>query len=180
MRFSVLPNVLTVLRLALVPVIVVAILRDRYALALAVFAVAGASDGLDGFLARRLHAESRFGAYLDPISDKAIVSTIYISLAWVEAVPWWLVLLVFGRDLLILAGTGLVVAFTKVRDFPPSVWGKLATFIHLVTLVLVMLSRASDLSWAGELTRIAIWAAAAATVWSGLVYVSRGYRMVRD
>jgi cardiolipin synthase len=179
MRAATIPNVLTVLRLVAAPWIAWAILDGAYWTAVAVLALAGATDALDGYLARRLRATSRAGAYLDPISDKILISVVYVCLAWAGDVPWWLVALVFGRDLLILAAAGAIRARTGIRDFPPSVWGKLATLIHIVTVGTVMLARASQTVWAQEPISVLIWVAGTATVWSGIDYAVRGARLVR-
>ena len=173
------PNIVTFLRVALMPVIVLAILDDKYVQAIAVFVVAGATDSIDGYLARKLDAESRFGAYMDPIIDKVFVGVIYLTLVWVEAIPWWLIVLVFGRDLMILAGAAVLLRFTGERDFPPTRSGKLATFFHLVTMVSVMVARATGFGWAAVFARVAMYTAAGATIWSGIEYAVRGIRMAR-
>src|SRR5512142_429807 len=120
MRILNLPNFITLLRVALTPVAVRAIVARQFGQALAIVLAAAVTDGLDGLLARRLHAESRFGAYLDPIADKALLSASYLAFGISGAVPWWLVALIFGRDLLILAMAGAALLFTPFREFPPS------------------------------------------------------------
>src|SRR5437870_12257387 len=117
-------NLFTLVRLAAVPFAVQAILRREHKRALAIVLVAALTDTIDGTLARRFGMATRVGAYLDPITDKLFLSAVYISLASISSVPWWLVIEIFSRDFLILASCGAAILFLGVRSFPPSVWGK--------------------------------------------------------
>ncbi len=98
------PNLITLARILLVPVVVWAITSDAMLFAFVLFVVAGLSDAIDGFLAKRFGMATELGAYLDPLADKVLVVSIYISLGIVEAIPRWLVILVVSRDLLIVGG----------------------------------------------------------------------------
>ncbi len=172
-----LANLLTSLRLALTPLVVYLVLAARYREALLVLLAAGITDGLDGLAARTLHLQTRLGAYLDPIADKTLLSAIYLALGASGAVPWWLVALVFGRDLLILAMAGAALLFTRYRDFPPSIWGKLSTFCQIAA-ALAAITAAAFPSWkipAGPF----LYLAAAATLWSGAGYLWRAATMLR-
>ncbi len=169
------PNLLSLFRLLLAPVAAWAILAGAYRGALAVFAVAAVTDGLDGYLARRLHATSRLGTYLDPIADKALLVIVYLVLGLAALAPWWLVAMVFGRDLLILAMVGAALAFTKYRDFPPSLLGKISTFFQMLAGVGVIVSRAFP-EWRIDADPL-LWAVAAATAASGAGYLWRGLKM---
>jgi len=100
-------NLLTILRLVLVPFVVSAILDGRHFLALALFAGAAVTDLLDGAVARRFRLATPVGAWLDPVVDKCLLSGVFLALACAGTVPWWLVFLIFGRDLYILAGLQL-------------------------------------------------------------------------
>jgi cardiolipin synthase len=159
-----LPNLLSLARLALAPFVFAAVLAGRNWTALAILAVAAATDVLDGPIARRMHCVTRWGAYADPIADKVLLSSSYVALGMAGLVPWWLVGLIFGRDLLILALAGGALLFTGRRDFPPSVWGKLSTLVQGLVAVLVL---------AGARQEALLWAAAAVTVWSGVHYLWR-------
>ena len=99
-----LPNLITLARILLVPVMVWAIASDQMTIAFILFLVAGISDGVDGFLAKRFGMATEVGAYLDPLADKVLIVSIYVSLGVVEAIPRWLVILVVSRDLLIVGG----------------------------------------------------------------------------
>src|SRR5881227_2233093 len=96
------PNQLTLLRLIIIPFIAIAVVDGRFGWALSLFVVAGISDGLDGYLARRLDQRTTLGQYLDPIADKLLLSTMFIVLAVAHKLPWKLTILVFSRDLGIL------------------------------------------------------------------------------
>lgn len=96
------PNLISVFRLLLVPVVIVAILEDRWLAAFLAFLVAGVSDGIDGWIARRFDMRSELGAVIDPLADKALLVSIYVTLAIVGALPQWLVVLVVSRDVMIV------------------------------------------------------------------------------
>ena len=174
------PNALTCLRLLLAPFVIQAIWKGHAAAALVLFACAAATDGLDGFIARRFELASARGAYLDPIADKILLSGVYLALAASGSVPWWLVGLIFGRDVYILLGASLFLRFTPMRKFPPSSWGKTSTFLQVVTAVLWMAR-----NWLGgpvlyALAIAFLWPCAAFTLASGLHYTWRGIQLARE
>ena len=105
---------------------------------MALFAVSAATDSLDGWLARRNGWESKFGAVADPIADKLLLVISYVCLGWQGAMPRWLVIVVLGRDVLILLFGAVAFLFTTLRDFPPSRWGKLSTFFQILAAGAVM------------------------------------------
>jgi cardiolipin synthase len=177
-RWLNIPNLLSVLRLVLVPFAVRAVYVGDHRGALVVFATAAVTDALDGPLARRLRCVTRVGAYLDPIADKALLSSTYLALGAAGAIPWWLVGLVFGRDLLILALVGAALLFTGYRDFPPNCWGKLSTGVQAVAAVWVIVARAFPS--AGLPSYAMLWPAAAATAWSGLTYLWQAVGMAQS
>src|SRR6185312_2172232 len=102
-----LPNLITIARILLVPVIVWAIASGEMLLAFTLFLAAGVSDAVDGFLAKRFGMTSEFGAYLDPLADKALIVSIYVTLGISGAIPRWLVILVVSRDLMIVSAVML-------------------------------------------------------------------------
>ena len=178
--FPNLPNLLTIGRLVLVPPIIRELWLQDFRLALTLVFVAGATDAVDGFLARHFHSTTRLGAYLDPIADKLLLVSVYVMLAVDGAVPVWLVGLVLGRDLLILAMVGWGWFVARVRSFPPSVWGKVSTFLQIVTALAVMSARAFPAQipegyWKAGLVLLT----AAAAVWSGVNYAWRGLAVLR-
>lgn len=119
MSLSIIPNLLTVARILAVPPLIWLLLSGRYEWALALAVAAGASDLLDGWLARRFGWQSRFGGFADPLADKFLLVASYLTLAWLSYLPWWLVVLVLLRDLVIVIG-GVVyhVVFEKVKAEP--------------------------------------------------------------
>lgn len=177
MRNLNLPNLLTLLRVVLTPFVVQAILDRRFGRALVILLIAGITDVLDGLAARGLHLQSRFGAYLDPIADKALLTTGYLALGLAHAVPWWLVGLIFGRDLLILLLAAVALLFTSYREFPPSIWGKLSTFCQIGAAVMVL--TAGAFPTLGMPTDPFLWIAALATAWSGADYFARAIGKLR-
>jgi cardiolipin synthase (CMP-forming) len=174
-----LPNFLTLLRLLLVPCVLLAIVHGHATLALALFAAAAVTDVLDGFAARALGLTTQAGAYLDPIADKCLLSGVFLALAWSGGVPWWLVALVFGRDLWILAAAGVMMLVTPVRRFPPSIWGKISTFVQIVTVVVVMARNMLGLPGLEAVAKGAIWVCAGFTIFSGIHYTWRGIGAAR-
>lgn len=172
-------NLLTALRLLLAPLIIREILTGRHSLALALFALAALTDAADGALARRFGSVTPAGAYLDPIADKVLLSGIYVALTVIGSVPLWLTLVIFGRDLLLLVSAGAVLLLTSHRQLPPSLWGKLSTLAQIVTATAFMTNNALDSATPGAVCAVLSWTALAATAWSGLHYLWRGWRMLR-
>jgi cardiolipin synthase len=173
------PNLLTFTRLLLAPFVFTAIVSGHGQRALALFACAALTDGLDGLLARRLHQITALGAYLDPIADKFLLSGVYFFLAVIGSVPWWLVAIIFGRDIFLLLSSGIALMFTAFRQFRPSVWGKASTFVQIACAIAWLAQNAVQSVALHALAEALIWPTAAATIWSGLHYSWRGIRSVR-
>jgi cardiolipin synthase len=133
------PNQLTLLRMVFVPFIVIELVEGRYFWALVLFVVAGFSDGLDGLLARTLHQQTLLGQYLDPIADKLLLSTMFLVLSILHKIPWKFTVLVFSRDISILAASAVLFAIAGLRDFRPSIFGKANTFSKIAAVFFVML-----------------------------------------
>jgi len=146
------------------------ILARRYGEAFPLVWIAGWTDYFDGYLARRFGWMSRTGAWMDPLADKALMSAIFASLAWNGEIPVWFAALVLGRDLMILAMAGYAVAFTSLRDFPPSLWGKVSTAIQILVAALYLMNLAGVLGGLEFWCRAALWASTAMTAWSGAHY----------
>jgi cardiolipin synthase len=147
------------------PIIVLAVMRGERSWAFQLCFAAGFTDFLDGFLARRFRWTSRLGAWMDAICDKVLLSSLYVAFGIAGWVPSWLVWLVLGRDLLILAMAGFGLAFTTMRDFPPSVWGKISTNVQIA-------AAAAILAGPPVLFGPAVAACAIVTAWSGLHYIA--------
>lgn len=181
MRFN-LPNLLSLLRMGLIPLFVIALLRGEAVKALAIFATAGLSDALDGFLARVLNQRSLLGAYLDPIADKLLLTTAYIVLTavngtagWVP-IPLWVTVLVIARDVLILVVALALALALDVTEFPPTILSKLNTVCQVAGVILVLLSAPTD--WADPAAEIGVYVVGALTVASGIDYIYRAGQRV--
>ena len=170
-----LPNLFTLVRLFLTPFIARAILSGSYGQAIILFFIAGVSDAIDGFLARRLDESTSLGAYFDPLADKILLSVIYLSLGAAGAIPWWMVAVVLGRDILILAMACYGLLFTSVRKFPPSVWGKISTFLQILAALVVMGARYG----VPAPVEFALWFMVAGTLVSGFHYAWRAVMLLR-
>ena len=146
------PNQLTLLRMIFVPFIVIQLVDGRYFWALVLFVVAGFSDGLDGLLARRLKQQTQLGQYLDPIADKLLLSTMFLVLSILRNIPWKYTVVVFSRDISILAASAVLFAIAGLRNFRPSIFGKANTLsqISAVFFVLLFAIRRSRWIWIGR------------------------------
>ena len=131
-------NLVTVLRVMLVPAIALALLSGRNREALVLFLVAGASDALDGFLARALKQKSLIGAILDPLADKFLLDTIYILCAWKGDLPTFLAVLVVSRDVLIVVGFLILYLLGTSLKVKPTLISKINTAIQIITAALVL------------------------------------------
>jgi cardiolipin synthase (CMP-forming) len=157
-------NQLTLLRMALAPLLVVLVLSREHGWALATFLLAGLSDALDGLIARRGGQQTTLGAMLDPIADKVLMGGAYVVLTWASvicAIPVWLTVTLLSRDAIIVVTVAVVNMTVGRRVFPPSLLGKAATAAPIVTAGLVLLANAM-----GECPRYLVW-----VFWTTLVLI---------
>ncbi|NLH82156.1 MAG: CDP-alcohol phosphatidyltransferase family protein [Phyllobacteriaceae bacterium] len=164
------PNLISVARLVMVPLTVDALVAGRYDVAFWVFLIAGVSDGIDGWIARRFDQRSELGAYLDPLADKALVVSIFVTLAVMGPIPVWLVILVVSRDVLIVGGVMLSWMLSAGVPIRPLFVSKANTMAQIAFAALVLGSGAFGFDpgrlWvAGEI------AVATLTTVSGLAYL---------
>lgn len=142
------PNILTFLRMALIPVFAILLVYNREGWALVVFTIAGVSDGIDGFLARRFGQESELGTIIDPIADKLLMTTAFIMLTLSSVVgtprhlpvPFWVTATVIGRDVLIVTVAAAITMVTGFRGFKPSWLGKASTFVQVLGVILILIA----------------------------------------
>ena len=125
-------------RLFTIPFLVIEMLDNHWKLAFLLLWIAGLSDAFDGLLARMLQQKTTLGQYLDPIADKALLSTLFVVLTHVGIIPRYVTVLVFSRDLGILLISSLLYVTSILRDFPPSWLGKVSTAVQIVTVLVVM------------------------------------------
>ncbi|MDX9745208.1 MAG: CDP-alcohol phosphatidyltransferase family protein [Syntrophales bacterium] len=170
------PNLLTLLRILLVPLIVIFLIDGEYIKALIIFSISGVTDALDGFLARLLRQRTILGAYLDPIADKALLITCFLTLAIEKIIPGWLTVVVISRDVIILVGISVLFMMSVPFDIKPILVSKITTTLQIITVLLVLvlksLPEAIDFSWILFL----YWLTALFTIVSGLRYIVVGMR----
>jgi cardiolipin synthase len=179
-RIFTIPNVLTFVRLALVPVFLVLIIVGEDVLALVVLVVSSATDFLDGVLARRLDQVSRLGQLLDPAADRLFIFATVIGLAVRGIVPWWLVSIIVGRDVLLLV-LGVILANFGYGPLPVHHLGKIATFCLFYAFPILLIGQAfpgiaflsAPVGWA-----FALWGAFLYW-WAGVIYIVETLRVVR-
>ncbi len=174
-----LPNFLTLARIVAVPAFLIFLTGGHYAAALALFLLAGITDAIDGALARALNSKSAVGASLDPLADKLLVVSSFLSLTWYGVLPVWLFILVATRDVVILAGYLALYFFAKPMEVAPSGISKVNTFFGMLTIGFALLTLARpDLPMTAF--NQALWyVTAGTTTLSGLHYVYTGLLWVQ-
>lgn len=175
--FSQLPNLLTLSRIVMVPVVVVLLNAQEYSYALLIFTLAGVTDGLDGWIAKKYQLESALGAMLDPIADKLLLASTYTMLAVLGDIPFWLLVLVIFRDLLIVGGYWVLVAMDKKAEIQPIFVSKLNTFFQILLVVLVLVHQSGWLML-DFLVSATIAMVVLTSISSGICYVRIGMRQL--
>jgi cardiolipin synthase len=179
-RVFTVPNILSFARLLLVPVFLVLLMQGQDAAALTVLVISSLTDFLDGYIARRFNQMSRLGQLLDPAADRLYIFAAIIGLASRELVPWWIVAVIVGRDVLLLL-LGVVLANYGFGPLPVHLLGKVATFALFLGLPLIMLGLAipvlapvsQPVAWA-----ITLWGAFLYW-WAGAIYLIETLRVIR-
>ncbi len=141
------PNQITLFRLIFVPFVIINILSRNYQLALLLFVLAGLSDALDGLLARWLNQQTILGQYLDPIADKMLLSSAFLVLSFTKLVPWRYTVLVFSRDLFLMLIAAVLYITTSIRDFKPSIFGKMNTAAQIGAIFFVLARQINPEPW---------------------------------
>jgi cardiolipin synthase len=176
-------NLLTILRLILIPIFVTALFYQRFGLALGVFFIAAVTDGLDGLAARSFNQKTQLGAILDPMADKILLVTAFVTLSLprftlTDPIPFWLTATAISRDVFIVLGALVINMTTGFSNFRPSIPGKLNTLVQIVTIVLFLAANAFD-----HFTRylpIAFYTTLAMAVFSGLHYIFHVNRSMNE
>jgi len=172
------PNLLTLLRIILVPVIVIFLIQGSFCKALIVFIVAALSDALDGFLARVLHQQSVLGAYLDPIADKALLASSFVTLAILKVLPGWLTVIVISRDFIILLGISVLSIMSISVKIRPVFVSKITTALQLITVLAALAARSVPGGFPEVPLKAIYWLTAFFTIVSGLTYMARGVKLM--
>jgi len=171
------PNCLTMLRIILAPVFMIALLNQRYILALIALIIASISDFFDGFIARRFDMKSKIGSVLDPVADIIFMTCAIIALVLKFGLPLWFAIIILSRDFIIILG-GLSLYFLKAKFTKENMLGKVARFAQLFTLIIYALAYIYEYKtlWIDVL----IYITTAITLASIGVYIVRGYKLIRD
>ena len=165
-----LPNFFSLARLLSVPVIIWLLIDRALATAFWLFVAAGATDALDGFLAKHFNSQTELGAYLDPLADKALLVGVYVTLGWTRDLPVWLVILVVFRDLTIVGGALLEQTLTQSFKSRPMMLSKVNTALQIALAALALARLGLGFDDYG-VTAILILVVGATTVASGLAYL---------
>lgn len=165
------PNQITLLRMIFLPFILIKLVEGHYGPALVLFVLAGLSDGLDGLLARTLKQQTQLGQYLDPIADKLLLSSVFLTLSILHKIPWKFTVVVFSRDISILAASTVLYAIAGLRDFRPSVFGKANTFAQVAAVFFVLLLEVDHQRWIAISRLSFLRATFTFTILSGVHYV---------
>ncbi len=164
------PNIISVFRIGLVPVLVWQVLEAQYTNVLVLFFIAGFSDGLDGFLAKRYGWTSRLGSILDPLADKFLLISSFLALGWMGAIPAWLVIAVIVRDVVIVAGAYAYHHIIDEYELKPSYLSKLNTASQISLILLVVFSL-SIVNIDSQLIQYAFYFVMMTTLFSGFDYI---------
>ena len=165
------PNLITILRIILVPIFIIYMINDRTLASLIVFIIASISDALDGFIARVFHQKSNLGAHLDPLADKILLMTAYITLAIFKMIPSWLAVLAISRDVIILLGVLILYLNGYPVKINPSLLGKATTCVQVATILIVLSHDYVNMEF---LRTYSFWLVALLTIASGLQYIRSG------
>lgn len=179
MKLKHIPNLICVGRILLVAPIVWSLLRERYGLALALIFIAGSSDALDGYLARKYDWRTRLGGLLDPAADKLLMFAAFVTLTWIGFVPLWFTVVVIGRDLIIIGGTIVYQLFVAPVHGEPTRMSKLNTVLQISFILLV-----TSHAWIGQPTMLALQLLGLVILItiaiSAAQYVTTGIRRLRE
>jgi cardiolipin synthase (CMP-forming) len=174
-------NQLTLLRMLLIPAFVILVVYGHLGWALGVFVTAGITDGLDGLLARLSHQKTSLGAWLDPMADKLLLVTTFVVLTWpglglANRFPIWLTVCIISRDVVIVLTVAIVNLAVGRRTFPPSIFGKIATAMYMVTAVVAMVF--NYLGYHSILFDVLVWASLGITLVSAFHYIGHAARII--
>jgi cardiolipin synthase len=173
-----LANRLTILRILMTPVITVLLLYRYIGAALALFLLAGITDGLDGLVARSWKQKTALGMVLDPLADKLLLTSTVVTLTILKELPRWFTIILVSRDVILIGGSMILYMFLGKLGTPPSWIGKTTTGFQLATVLLAMLD--NFLPAVKPALLPLVWVTLALTVTSGLDYVYRGARLLND
>ncbi len=170
------PNLITTIRILLTPLFIIFLIQGRYRKALIIFLLAGMTDLADGLIARTWHQKSPLGTFLDPLADKLLLSSSFVTLSVLRVIPPWLTVVVISRDVALVLGIILL----KLTDFPvvvkPSLAGKWTAALQMLTVLVVLVGTLWPLN--PKLLTAWFWLTGGVTAFSGIQYIYGGLKMV--
>jgi cardiolipin synthase len=175
-----LPNAITIIRILLIPLFLYKIIQGEMIFATAVYLTAAVSDGLDGFIARVWNLQTKLGTFLDPMADKLLVTTSFVTLSVLNIVPLWLALAVISRDIIIVSGSLLVYLMKNELTIRPQPIGKVTTFFQFSYILLVLVQSAAENPFLLNLSRPMLVTTGGLTIISGAVYILNGLKALED
>lgn len=171
-----LPNIITILRILLIPVFIILLLYNHIPWALAVFAFSGITDGLDGFIARNSNQRTVLGAYLDPMADKLLLIAGFVTLSFLKIIPLWMTIVLVSRDLILIFGTLILHMIQGYLEISPSWLGKCTTVMQMICILVVLFVMVFDRGSA--ILFPLLFSTLILTVVSGLHYIYRAVRFL--
>ncbi len=180
-RVVTIPNVLSMVRLLLIPVFLVLLVLEQYGWALLLIAVSSITDFVDGYIARHFNQITRLGQLLDPAADRLFILSTLVGLGWVGVLPWWFVAAIVARDVLLLV-LGVVLANHRFGPLPVHHLGKMGTFAILFSMPVILLGSAVPatawlalpIGWAAGIWGVFLY------WWAGVAYALQAARMIRE
>jgi cardiolipin synthase len=172
------PNLITLLRIILVPIVVILLIQGLFFKAMVIFVIAALSDALDGFLARFMRQQTELGAYLDPIADKALLASSFVTLSILHIIPSWLTVIVISRDFIILLGISVLSMMSISVEIRPAFVSKITTVLQLITVLLALSFRSLPCGLNEIWSLTLYWVTAFFTIISGLHYMARGMALM--
>jgi cardiolipin synthase len=174
------PNLLTLLRIILVPIVVIFLIQGSFFKAMITFVAAALTDALDGFLARTLGQQTALGAYMDPIADKALLASSFVTLSVLHVIPGWLTVIVISRDIIILLGILVLSMMSIPVKIRPTSVSKITTAMQLGAVLMVLSNRCFP-GYVNEIWLMGLfWLTALFTIISGLDYIMRGQKLINQ
>jgi cardiolipin synthase len=172
------PNILTILRILLIPIFIISLLREMFGFALILFTIAAISDALDGLFARYFNQYTELGAYLDPIADKLLLTSSFVCLAVLKMLPNWLTVVVITRDILIILAIAIF-SLTNIKiAIKPTTDSKVTTLAQLLTIIWVLLNL--QFEGAQTISRIIFWISGGMTIFSGFHYIYIAMKIIHE
>lgn len=172
------PNFLTTLRILAIPLFIILVSYDYHFLALFLFVCAAVTDALDGFLARALQQKTALGAYLDPMADKLLITSTFVTFSILKLVPLWLTILVLSRDIIISIGMLMLLVNSCPLEIHPTIISKCTTTVQLITIGLVLCFLIAQDKHAP--LNLVYWTTGLLTIASGVDYVSKGLKIINE